>query len=67
MMNLSNSRDPYKFVMDLRPAALLNDLRKKEDDEPLEFDFVALMGGRRWVTIYNFDLRIRGKMSSNET
>ena len=53
--------------MDLRPAALLNDLRKKEDDEPLEFDFVALMGGRRWVTIYNFDLRIRGKMSSNET
>jgi len=35
----------HKFMMDPRPASLLNDLRKKVDDEPLKFDInVAMMG-----------------------
>lgn len=30
--------------MDPHPTALLNNLRKEDDDEPLEFDIVALIG-----------------------
>jgi len=44
IMNLSNSRDPCRFVMDPRPATLLNILRKEDDDETLKFDIVTLMG-----------------------